>query len=145
MKFVPASHNRFARERGFENYDAYNKTRVRYGETGWHTREELLNMFNINRGNYRGSETVTTAELEAALVHFRYADVTNSRYRTEQIFSYTLDHREPEWKTGDIVQSVNGGVYRRVGGIWQVFGSASVVPHDAPARPLRKIGADAPW
>jgi hypothetical protein len=83
-----------------------------------------------------GNETITRDELDASLARLSYGVLHSA-----QIFKDIIEHREPEWQQGDVVQDANGVFYRRTrDAMWNRFGTATSISHLAPVRPLEKVG-----
>lgn len=80
--------------------------------------------------------TLTLGELDAALTRMG----CSTGLLVGSIYKNVVEHREPEWKPGDVVKDAAGTLYRRTShGGWKTFGSAATYLHDYPARPLKKI------
>lgn len=88
------------------------------------------------------SEMFTAKELREA--HERLGNSTGhlSGY-IDNLLKNICDHREPEWRQGDVVKDAKGIFYRRdlPGGShpWVKFGNSGMIPDDWLQRPLKKL------
>ena len=62
-------------------------------------------------------DTITKAELAAAMTRIGYADMTSPGH-AESIFENALAHRKPKWKEGDAVKDCHGLVWHYHGDAW---------------------------
>lgn len=82
-------------------------------------------------------EPVTFTELSDALRRLAYADSF-----AHKIYNDIKEHREPEWKAGDIVKSKSNTIYTRLatGSYWMDESTGAAVNDTYPQRPLTLIG-----
>lgn len=85
-----------------------------------------------------GTESEDTFTREELIAAFNRAFAPLS---AEDIVDDIIVHREPEWRTGDVVKSASNTYFRRtVDGRWQRFGTQAVSAHITPNRPLTLVG-----
>lgn len=87
-------------------------------------------------------ETITRAELSAALERFARKRLYGKALLSDEIFSDVKAHREPEWVAFDLVQDADGAVWQRSpnSGSWWKMGREGLYRHALPVRPLVKLG-----
>lgn len=90
--------------------------------------------------NLNPNDTITFTELSDALCRLGYADFTTKQH-ARLIYNDIKEHREPEWKAGDIVKSKSNTIYTRLAGSYWMNESTGVTVADTyPQRPLTLIG-----
>lgn len=86
------------------------------------------------------SDTMTIGEVRAAVVRVMVEqeemDDADAAELANDVIRSVLNHREREWRAGDVVRDVHSILWERIGTGWRKMGHGGTYPHSRPTRPL---------